>query len=81
MPSDDDFDLTMEWLATIAVIVVAFLLGRHGLWALSLCYTLMGATLFVALPAHEFDPARRRPKHRSRSRMSRRTLRQPVFDE
>jgi hypothetical protein len=66
MPSDDDFDLTKEWLTTIAVLVFAFLLGGHGFWALSLCFTLMGATLFVALLAHEFDRARHRPpQHRS----------------
>jgi len=66
MPSEDDFDLTKEWLITIAVLVFAFLLGGHGFWALSLCFTLMGATLFVALLAHELDPARyRRRQHRS----------------
>ena len=66
MRSDDDFDLTEEWLTTIAVLVFAILLGRHGFWALSLCFTLMGATLFVALLAHELDPARhRRLQHRS----------------
>jgi uncharacterized membrane protein len=42
MRSDDDFDLTMEWLTTIAVLIVAFLLCGHGFWALSLCFTLMG---------------------------------------
>ena len=57
---------TAEPNTTIVVLVIAFLLGGHGFWALSLCFTLIGPTLFVAVLAHEFDPARhQRPQHRS----------------
>ena len=57
---------TAEPNTTIVVLVIAFLLGGHGFWALSLCFTLIGPTLFVAVLAHEIDPARhQRPQHRS----------------
>jgi hypothetical protein len=68
MPLDDKIDFTTEWLVTIAVAVVAFFLGRQGFWPLSLCCTLADSALFVALLAHELDPARpRRPQHQSLS--------------
>jgi hypothetical protein len=44
---------TAELNTTIVVLVIAFLLGGHGFWALSLCFTLIGPTLFVALLAHD----------------------------
>lgn len=58
MRTEDDFGLTMEWFVAIAVAVVAFLLGSHGLWALSLCFTLVGQVLFLVLLVHTLDPAR-----------------------
>jgi Flp pilus assembly protein TadB len=58
MFSKDDADLTMEWLTTIGVAVVAVLLGWHGMWPLSLCFTLIGSALFVVLLAHTRDQTR-----------------------
>ena len=51
-------DFTMEWLTTIGVAVIAALLGWHGLWPLSLCFTLAGSALFVVLLAHSLDQTR-----------------------
>ena len=55
---DDTLDLTTEWLVMIAVGLIAVVLGRHGLWELSLVATAIGAVLFLVLLAHEIDPAR-----------------------
>ena len=58
MLSKDNSDFTMEWLTTIVVAVIAVLLGWHGLWSLSLCFTLAGSALFLVLLAHTLDQAR-----------------------